>query len=103
MYESCHFPICILGHVWCLIVSIPDPCLFFTLIILSCLFLVVSYKRMYVHEELCIRLFKLATGKSVVMCTDCPGMTIAVDWGVKQQNKQNKCSLQPCDHMLGKS
>ena len=25
-FEVCHFPICILGQVWCLIVSIPDLC-----------------------------------------------------------------------------
>ena len=26
----------------------------------------------------------------MVRCTDCPGMTIAVNWDVKHQNKQTK-------------
>ena len=48
---------------------------------------VVSYKRKYVHEVLVNCLSNLP-GKSVVRWTDHLVMTIAVDWGVKQQNKQ---------------
>ena len=48
----------------------------------------VSYKRKYVHKVLVIRLFKLAQEKSLARWTDHPDMTIAVDWDVKQQNKQ---------------
>ena len=51
---------------------------------------VVSYKQKYVHEVLVNRLVKLAQEKSVVWCTDRPNMTIAVDWDVKHQTKQNK-------------
>ena len=40
------------------------------------------------HEVLVNCLFKLAQEKRVVMCTDRPTMTIAVDLDVKQQNKQ---------------
>ena len=46
---------------------------------------VVSYKRKYVHKLLVNCLFKLAQEK--VWLGD-PAMTIAVDWDVKQQNKQ---------------
>ena len=48
---------------------------------------VVSYKRKYVHEVLVNCLVKLALEKSVVMWTDRPNMTIAVDWDVKNQTK----------------
>ena len=40
--------------------------------------IVVSYKRKYVHEVLVNRLVKLAQEK----------ITMAVDWGVKNQTKQ---------------
>ena len=40
------------------------------------------------HEVLVNRLFKL-TQEKVVRWTDCPHMTIAVDWDVKQQNKES--------------
>ena len=49
---------------------------------------VVSCKWKYVHEVLVNRLLKLAQEKSVVRWTDRPDLTIAVDWEVKQQNKQ---------------
>ena len=49
------------------------------------------------HKVLVNCLFKLAQEKSVVMCTDCPALTIAVDSGritTKQTNKQtNKQTL----------
>ena len=48
---------------------------------------VVSYKRMYVHEVL---LNRLSQEKNVVSETDPPAMTIAVDWDVKQQNKHTQ-------------
>ena len=64
---------------------------------------VVCYKPKYVHEVLVNHLFKLAPcpGKSVVRWTDCPDMTIAVYWDVKQQNKQtnNFLTSEP-KHML---
>ena len=46
-----------------------------------------SYKRKNVHEVLANRLFKLAQEK-VCRLTDRPAMTIAVDLGRKQRNKQ---------------
>ena len=49
---------------------------------------VISYKRKYVHEVLVNCLFKLPQEKSVVRWTDRPGMTIAVDWDVKNQTPQ---------------
>ena len=49
---------------------------------------VVSYEWKYVHEVLVNRLFKLA-----VRWTDRPVMTTAVDWDVKQQNKQTKTMI----------
>ena len=49
---------------------------------------VVSYKRKYVHELLVN--VEACQGKSVVRRTDRPAMTIAVNWDVKQQNKQNQ-------------
>ena len=49
---------------------------------------VVSYKRKYVHEVLVNCLVKLAQEKNVVRWIDCPAMTIAVDWDVKNQTKQ---------------
>ena len=48
-----------------------------------------SYKRKYVHEVLVSCLVKLAQVKSVVRWTDHPAMTIAVDWDIKHQTKQN--------------
>ena len=60
-----------------------------TFIILLRLVLV-SYKLKYVHEVLVKCLIKLALEKSVVRWTDCLDMTIAVDWDVKPQIKQNK-------------
>ena len=50
----------------------------------------VSDKRKYVHEVLVNGLVKLAQKKSVVRWTDVPDMTIAVDWDVKNQTKQNQ-------------
>ena len=44
---------------------------------------VVSYKQKYVHKVLVNRLVKLAQEKSVATWTDCPDMTIAVDWDIK--------------------
>ena len=46
---------------------------------------VVNYKRQYVHEVLVN-----CTEKSVVRLTDCPDMTIAVDWDVKHKTKPTK-------------
>ena len=48
---------------------------------------VVSYKRKYVHELLVKRLFKLVQEKVWIGELTIP-MTIAIDWDVKQQNKQ---------------
>ena len=45
----------------------------------------------YVHGERVNRLFKLAQEKSVARFTD-PDMTIAVNWDVKQENKQTMLS-----------
>ena len=45
--------------------------------------IVVSYKRKYVHEVLVNCLVKLAQEKCVIMWTDRPDMTIAVEWDVK--------------------
>ena len=42
------------------------------------------------HELLVNRLFKPAQEKSVVRCTDCPAMTIAVDLGRKATKQTNK-------------
>ena len=49
---------------------------------------VVSYKQKYVHELLVD--VEACLGKSVVRWTDRPAMTIAVNWDVKQENKQNQ-------------
>ena len=49
---------------------------------------VVSYKQKYVHEVLVNCLGKLAQEKSVVRWTDCPDMTIAVDWDVKKKHQR---------------
>ena len=54
---------------------------------------VVCYKPRYVQEVLVNRLVKLAQEKSVVMLTDGPNLTIAVDWDVKNQTKQNTCLI----------
>ena len=62
--------------------------------------IVVSYKGKYVNEVLVNCLFKLAQEKSVVRWTDCPAMTIAVDWDVKQQNKQTKYYLKQIVHTI---
>ena len=56
---------------------------------------VVSYKRMYVHEVLVNCLVKLAQEKSVVMWTDLPDMTIVVDWDVKNLTKPKKTEKRP--------
>ena len=50
---------------------------------------VVSYKQKYVHEVLVNILAELAQENSVVRWSDCecPDMTIAIDWDVKQQTK----------------
>ena len=45
------------------------------------------------HEVLVNRLVNLAQEKSVVRFTDCPDITIAVDWDVKNQTKQNQTLL----------
>ena len=51
---------------------------------------VVSYKQKYVHRVLVLKsLSQACPGKSVIRCTDHPNMTIAVDWDVKNQTKQN--------------
>ena len=47
-----------------------------------------SHKQKYVHEVLVNSLVKLGQEKSVVRLTIRPDMTIAIDWDVKQQNKQ---------------
>ena len=57
---------------------------------------VVHFKRKYVHELLVNGLVKLAQENSVVKLTDRPDMTIAVDWGIKQQNKQTNKILTWC-------
>ena len=51
---------------------------------------VVSYMRKFVHEVLVNCLVKVTQEKSVVRWTDHPVMTIAVDWDVKSQTKQNQ-------------
>ena len=51
---------------------------------------VVIYKRKYGHEVMVNHLVKLAQEKGVGRSTDCPDMTIAVDWDVKNQTKQTK-------------
>ena len=51
---------------------------------------VVSDKRKYGHEELVNRLFKLAQEKVWIGELTVSTMTIAVELGVKQQNKQAK-------------
>ena len=50
---------------------------------------VVSVKGKYEHEVLVYRLSQACPEKSVVRLTDHLGMTIAVDWDVKLQTKQN--------------
>ena len=45
------------------------------------------------HRVLVNRLVKLAQEKSVVRRTDCPNMTISVDWDVKNQTKQQKMRI----------
>ena len=53
------------------------------------------------HEVLVNHLFKACPGKNVVKCTDCPVMTIAVDWDVKQQNKlTNQIIYKPVHKIL---
>ena len=47
---------------------------------------VVSYERKYVHKVLVNRSVKLAQEKN-----DCPDMTIAVNWDVKNQTNETKC------------
>ena len=54
---------------------------------------VVSHKRKYVHKVLVKRFVNLAQEKSVVRLTDCPDMTIAVDWDVKNQTKQTNMNV----------
>ena len=44
------------------------------------------------HKVPVNHLVKLGQEKSVVMWSDHPNITIAVDWGIKQQNKQTKLS-----------
>ena len=78
--DSRRVPIGILGQVWYLVVLIPDLC--------TLTYFVVSYKGKYVHEVLVNCLVNHAQEKSVVRWTDCPNMTIAVDWDVKNQTKQ---------------
>ena len=51
---------------------------------------VVSYKQKYMHEVLVNHLLKLAQEKVWLGELTVPAMTIAVDWDVKQQNKQTK-------------
>ena len=54
---------------------------------------VVSYKWKYVHKVLVYNcLVKLAQEKSVISWTDCPNMTIDVDWDIKEPN-QTKYSV----------
>ena len=54
---------------------------------------VVSYKGKHVHKVLVHCLFKLAQEKSMVRCTECPAMTIAVDFGSKETKKTPKNKL----------
>ena len=54
---------------------------------------VVSHKQKYVHKVKVNRLVKFAQEKSVVKKTDRPNMTIAVDWDVKHQTKNNSYPL----------
>ena len=51
--------------------------------------MLVSVKRKYEHEVLVNCLSQACPEKSVVRLTDHFGMTIAVDWDVKLQTKQN--------------
>ena len=60
---------------------------------------VVRHKQKYVHKVLVNPLFKLAQEKSVDGWTDNPDMTIAVYWGVKQQNKLMLAQL-CCGYLL---
>ena len=48
----------------------------------------VSYNQKYVHEVLVNHLFLLAQEKSVVRWIDCPDMTLAVYWDIKQQTSK---------------
>ena len=50
------------------------------------------YKQKYVQKVLVKGIVKLAQEKSVVRSTVHLDMTIAVDWGVKHQTKQTKCT-----------
>ena len=52
------------------------------------------------HKVLVNRFVKLEQKKSVVRLTDCPDMTIAVDWDVKHQTKQ---TITVCSEILDTS
>ena len=66
---------------------------------------VISYKRKNGHEVVVNYFVKLAQEKSVVKWTDCPAMTIAVDWDVKNQTKPNQSLIfdknqdKKCSHL----
>ena len=49
---------------------------------------VVSYKRKNVREVLVNRFFKNVQEKGVISGSDCPDMTVAVYWYVKQKTNQ---------------
>ena len=46
------------------------------------------------NKVLVNRLVKLVQEKSVIRWTDCPYMTVAVDWDIMHQTKQLKLSWQ---------
>ena len=59
---------------------------------------VVSYKRKYVHEVLVNRLVKLAQEKKCGYVN----LTIAVDWDVKNQTKPNIPAVDNINHVMRK-
>ena len=58
-------------------------------------YFVASYKQNYVHEVIVNCLVKLAQEKSVARRSDCPDMTIAADWDVKNQKSYFQNTIAP--------
>ena len=54
------------------------------------------------HKVLVNHFVKPAQEKSVVRWSDCPDMTIAVDWDIKQQNQSRitLCELQEHENLF---
>ena len=59
-------------------------CCLFTVSASKCIFVVVTVT----SESMCTNYWLTCPGKSVIRWADLPPMTIAVDWNVKQHNKQ---------------